>query len=132
MGSRFTSGKAETSPPIFSTAIDVRRNAGGICEGTTPRESGAAITSESNCVSDFSNAASPMGSGFSHANTAAVAAFFAPRRWKFMKITAKSIGAGGDDWKKPWRSSPSATITGASCLPAFRAVEKVRSDHDFS
>ena len=124
-----TTGSDEVSPRTADRGIDARRNARGIAEATAPRESGAAITSESKRASDFSNAASPIGSGVSQASTAAAAAFFAPSRWKFVKITARSMGAGGEDWKKPSGSSSSATITGALRRSDFESGENARSFH---
>ncbi len=129
IGMRFTTGSNEVFPEIPLRGIEARRNAGGIVAAIVPRESGAATTSESKCASDFSKAASPIGSGDSHASTAAVAAFFAPKRRKFVKITARSMGAGGEDWKNPSRSSSSTTTTGALQRSNLDLEEKVRSFH---
>ena len=87
-------------------------------EETTPRESGAAMTSESNLASDLSNAASPMGSGASQASTAAVAAFFAPRRWKLLKNHRQIDGRGRRDLEK--RLAIIAERDDERCLPRVR------------
>ena len=105
--------------------MDARRNAGGTGSGTAPRESGAAITRDSNPPIALSRAASPIGSGASHASAAAVAAFLTPSRWKLLKITARSMGEAGELWKNPSRSSPSETIAGAGvCAESlFSAID---------
>ena len=79
-GMRFTTGSAETSPRTEATDTEASRNAGGSGSGTAPRDSGAAMTSESKRPSALSSAAKPIGSGASHANTTAVAAFLTPNR----------------------------------------------------
>ena len=78
---------------------------------------------------DFSTAVRPTASGVSQASTAAVAAFFTPSRCKLLRITARSIGAGGEDWKTLSESSPSETTAGAWVGSGLDSAEKARSAH---
>ena len=78
----------------YRIATDAFRNAAGIGSGTAPRESGAAMTSESKRLIALSSAMSPIGSGSSQASTAAVAAFFAPSRWKLDENHRQIDGRG--------------------------------------
>ena len=120
------------SPTAADSGTDARRYAGGIDAAAAARESGVAITSESNRPKAFSSAARPMGSGASQASTAAVATFLAPSRWKLLSTTARSMGAGGELWKKPSGSSPSETTSGACRGSGFDPEVKALSAHGVS
>lgn len=105
MGIWLTAGMRVTSPWMALGASEARRKEAGTGLSEMPRVTGAAVVRDLKLASCRSMAARPMLSGLSHARTAAMERSVAPRRWMFCRVTAMSMGEGGEVWKTPSGSS---------------------------